>query len=617
MKNMLAGRYRASSGKTGLGKFALKLILMFESLMQLTRSGALFEPYLLVYALGLVATVSLYMHETRISGSTALPRRKQHGCNLAAAFFTMLVSAANYPLWLEFTLGPGTPAVMKAAYGIVMFAAISGGCYFVFQSICRYIWLFPEKLTWEQRVSTEKRIWEPGKLFALSFSFIALVYLFVLFLIKYPGLVEADTIHQFYECLSGEFSNKNPLFSTLAIKPFVTVGMALFDDIKVCAAMYFTAQSLFVAFSFACVVKVLAEMKAPAWLLLCTVFFYACMPYHIMFSIGHSKDVLFSVSITLFCLVLYRLLKNPSPAGKDYVYLFLTSVGFCMMRSNGILAFAFFVPVYFLCFKKQKRRILLVMLATMLMCIVVKRPLFDALQIPQSDLFESLSLPTQQIARVVIDHNDLTPSEYAVLDRIMEVARIPEAYNPGLSDPLKALIRKTTQGIPLDAQQRTEFLKLWFRLGIRHPVTYGKAFVDITSGYWNGGYAAAPWCNFIYENDIGLYLTNPVPLLNMLFDRYIGAFGDFSVLRIMVCTGLFVWAYMFFALICMIRKDKLGAILCVPVLCVVQTLILGVPVACDLRYIYCAFCGLPFALALATRPQREAALPAGPRIAEG
>lgn len=584
-------------------KFLLKIILIVESLMQLTRSDALFAPYLLVYVLGLLAAVSLYKSELRHSGSTALPGRERHLCNIAAVFFTVLISASNYPLWLELSLGESTPALMRAAYGFVMFAFISGGCFFVFRAIFCYISLHPDAITWKEAACPKTKIWKPRNLFLFSFFSIAFVYLFVLFLIKYPGLIEADTVEQFRECLSGEYSNRNPLFSTLVIKPFVAVGMALFHDINMCAAMYFAAQSIFVAFTFACVVKTLAELKAPRWLLICTVLFYALMPYHIMFSIGHSKDVLFSVSITLFCLVLYRLLKNPNAPKRDYVFLFAASVGFCMMRNNGILAFAFFIPVYFFSCRKINKRILPVLLLSVLLCICVKRPMLDALEIPQSDLFESLSLPTQQIARTVIDHNDLTQEEFAVLNPIMEVSKLSQTYDPGLSDPIKELIQATTQGDPISSQQKLDFAKLWFQLGLRHPISYAKAFVDLTCGYWNSGYEAVPWCNFLVENELGLHLTNPVPILNMLFDRYIGVFDDFMTLQLMICTGLFVWAYLFSGLICLIRKDKVGAILCVPVLCVVQTLILGVPVACDLRYIYCAFCGLPFALALSTRPR--------------
>lgn len=180
---------------------------------------------------------------------------------------------------------------------------------------------------------------------------------------------------------------------------------------------------------------------------------------------------------------------------------------------------------------------------------------------------------------------------------------LSQTYVPSLSDPIKALIRTTTQGNPISLQQKLDFAKLWFQLGLRHPLTYAKAFVDLTCGYWNSGYEGDIWCNFIYANNLGLHLTNPMPILNMLFDRYVGAFDDFMTLQLMTCSGLFVWAYLFSGLICLIRKDKVGAILCVPVLCVVQTLILGVPVSGDLRYVYCAFCGLPFVLALSTRPR--------------
>ena len=588
--------------KTAACKFILQIIFMFESLMQLTHSEAFFAPYLLVYALGFLAAVSLYKSELRLSGSTALSGRERHLCNIGAVFFTVLISGANYPLWLEYSLGASTPAVLRAAYGVVMLAFISGGCFFVFRSIFCFIALHPDAITWREADDSKAKIRNPRKLFYLSFFFIAGVYLLVLFLVKYPGLIEADTVEQFRECLTGEYSNRNPLLSTLAIRPFVAVGMALFHDINACAAMYFTAQAIFVAFAFACVVKTLAELKAPRWLLIGSILFYALMPYHIMFSIGHSKDVLFSVSITLFCLVLFRLLKNPNAPIRDYVFLFAASVGFCMMRNNGILAFAFFLPVYFFVCKKENKRIVLVLLLSALVCIVVKRPMLNALEIPQSDLFESLSLPTQQIARTVIDHNDLTQEEFEILNPIMEVSKLSGTYNPGLSDPIKRLIRQTTQGNPLSTPQKLAFGKLWFTLGLRHPVTYLKAFVDITCGYWNSGYPSAPWCNFLVENDLGLHLTKPVPILNMLFDRYAGAFDDFFILQLMICTGLFVWVYLLAGWICLLRKDKLGGILCVPVLCVVQTLILGVPVACDLRYIYCAFCGLPFVLALSTRP---------------
>ncbi len=459
-----------------------------------------------------------------------------------------------------------------------------------------------DTITWEESDDIKRGFRNPKKLFYAAFSVIAFVYLFVLFFVKYPGLIEADTITQFYECRTGEYTNMNPLYSTLVIKPFVTVGMALFHNMNACAAMYFTAQAIFVAFSFSCVVKMLAEMKAPVWLMVCAILFYALMPYHIMFSIGHSKDVLFSVFVMLFCVVLFRILKEPNPSLKWYIYLFICSVGFCVMRNNGILAFLFFIPVYSLSFGAKDKKILLILISSIVLSFCLTRPLLRVLGISQSDWVESCSLPTQQVARAVIEHNDLSADEIEVLNTVMDVAKIPQSYNAGLSDPLKSMIRETMRENP-ESTSAADFLKLWVRLGLRHPISYAKAFIDLTCGYWNSGYDAAPWCNFIYNNSLGLHLTYPVPILNMLFDRYIGLFDDIMTLQLMVCTGFFVWMYLISLTICLIRKDKTGSILCAPVLCVVLTLLLGVPVACDLRYIYCAFCTLPFVLAVSTRKQ--------------
>ena len=255
--------------KTTACKLVLKIILMFESLMQLNNSAALFAPYLLFYAVGLLAVVSLHEKERRFQGSTSLSKRERHLCNGGAILFAFLIVAANYPLWLELPLGDNTPAILRSAYGLMMLFVISSGCFFVFHSIFCFVSVFSTKITWQKATYHTKGICKPRNLFFLSFFVIAFVYLFVLFLIKYPGLVETDTINQFRECISGEYTNNNPLFSTLVIKPFVVAGMALFHDINACAALYFTAQAIFVAFAFACIIKTLAEMKVPAWFLLC------------------------------------------------------------------------------------------------------------------------------------------------------------------------------------------------------------------------------------------------------------------------------------------------------------------------------------------------------------
>lgn len=589
------------SGANQTFSFAAGLIVIVESLMQLSKSQSLFAPYLIAYLFGIVSYIYIYTNPAELFGK--LPKWVHSACNAAAVFFATVITAANYSVWLECPLGANTPSFMRIGYGGVMLAFVAGGCFLVFRAIFYFTALHLHRLTWQPASYPECRVFNPRSLFFISFFAISFVYLLVLYLIKFPGLVEADTIQQFYECRTGEFTNYNPLYSTLLIKPFVSVGMWVFGNMNACVAMYFTAQAVFVAFSFACVVKAMSEMRAPLWLLISTVLFYALTPYHIMFSIGHSKDVMFSVSVMLFCVVLFDLMKRPDAPLYRYSFLFVTSLGFCLMRNNGILAFLFFIPVYCIVSGMKNKRIIWILISAILLSFCLTRPILRALDIPQSDWVESCSLPTQQVARAVIDHNDLKPDEFEILNPFMKVSEISGSYDPGLSDPIKALMRRSMQENPENVPSVAAFLKLWIQLGLRHPITYLKAFVDISCGYWNGGYDAAPWCNFIFENNIGIHPTYPVPVLNMIFDRYIGLFDDFYVLQLTLCTGFFVWMYFFFGIFCYIRRDRLGMILCIPVLCVVQTLLMGTPVACDLRYIYSAFCALPFVLAVSTRHQ--------------
>ena len=63
-------------------------------------------------------------------------------------------------------------------------------------------------------------------------------------------------------------------------------------------------------------------------------------------------------------------------------------------------------------------------------------------EIPQADFVESLSIPVQQIARVIANGESLTEHEAAYVDQLMDVEQIAAAYQPDCSDNIKNLIRQ-------------------------------------------------------------------------------------------------------------------------------------------------------------------------------
>lgn len=61
----------------------------------------------------------------------------------------------------------------------------------------------------------------------------------------------------------------------------------------------------------------------------------------------------------------------------------------------------------------------------------------DALNVKQPDTIEALSIPAQQIARVVVEEKELTDEQRVLLNNIVDVEKIPEVYSTIFQDPLK------------------------------------------------------------------------------------------------------------------------------------------------------------------------------------
>ena len=80
-------------------------------------------------------------------------------------------------------------------------------------------------------------------------------------------------------------------------------------------------------------------------------------------------------------------------------------------------------------------------------------------------------------------------------------------------------------------------------------------------------------------------------------------FSDIQLLRLFLCIGLFVWIDIVILMIALLKKDKLGAFVAMPILVIVASLLVATPVFSEFRYIYAAFCSLPMVAVIALRPE--------------
>lgn len=465
------------------------------------------------------------------------------------------------------------------------------GSYFLFHQIALAVRTYVRGLQDIPSFSYDRK-W----IFWGSFGCLAALYFLVFWCALYPGTMTYDSIEQIRQVLVGNYVSHNFFWHTQFMRLTIGLGLKLFGDLNAAAAVYSCCSLLIMSAIFAGVIYTVYEYTGRPALAVVSFLFYLLMPYHIVYSVTLWKDVFFGGVVTLFALGAFRTLKGLGKHPKaNLVLTVLSAIGMCMLRSNGLLAMVACVVVFALFFFKTRKKLLLVMAGTLVAGYILAQPVPTLMGVVPADFVESLSIPIQQVARVVADGCPLTEEEQAMLDAVVDTEQIPEAYLLWLSDPMKMLVRA---GHNTDALKTWPYLKLYIRLGLKYPGEYIRAWVDQTKGFWNGGYRYYRWYTEVLENDYGLALTVHVPQVRTLLDSYGDAFLNNPMLVLFCCIGFFTWLLLYCTYAACVRRDRAAIFTTVPFHMVILTLLVATPVASEFRYIYAVFCAMPLLLVI-------------------
>lgn len=422
--------------------------------------------------------------------------------------------------------------------------------------------------------------------------------IFILIVCKYPGNLSPDSITQIEQILLGRYSNHHPFYYTMLIKLFIEIGLNIFGGINDAIAFFHVMQIIFMAGCFSLVSLTLYEMNISAYIIAITHGFYLFMPFHIMYSFTMWKDVMFGGFILLFLISLYRVLKN---IGSHYIFNWIlvgiSGVGICLFRSNGFFAFVMLFIVFTRLFWKRKRMIYL-LTGVIIISFFMKHTVLASLDVTQPDIVETLSIPLQQMSRVIVEHNDFNDAQRKLLCDVVNIESIPKVYQSYISDPVKNLIRN--EGSEQCIQDhKLAYLKLYIEVGLKHPTSYLKAWIDETKGFWNAGYSYWRWSNGVYDNNYGINRIIYSHFINKCVDDYLWIFSENSFFQLFLCIGVYVWIVLFFCFICIVRRDKAGMFMTIPVLAIILSLLISTPVYAEFRYAYATFCSVPFLIVTA------------------
>ena len=238
----------------------------------------------------------------RLVLSLSAKRRRTASC-LLALFFTFLCLASE----TDVLVGSLTSPLFQAA-SLLMSAL---GLFFLFYRGLRLLFFYLGKRA--LRIGSLKNPRTQDQKLPLQMKVLLPVILLCCwlpwFLYNFPGVMTPDSISQYSQAmgLTG-YSDHHPFAHTLLIKLFLSLGMALFNNVYAAIACYTIFQMVLMALLLCYCLCILYRYGAGRKLCLLFLIFYACVPYNGSFAVTMWKDVLFSGFLLLFALCIYRLL---------------------------------------------------------------------------------------------------------------------------------------------------------------------------------------------------------------------------------------------------------------------------------------------------------------------
>jgi len=296
------------------------------------------------------------------------------------------------------------------------------------------------------------------------------------YVIAFPCAMNSDSTAQLMEWLGiYRFSTHHPPFGSMLIGLFYEAGLMLGDG-GVGLALYVAVQMTLSAAVLGYMQDVMRRLGAPLWLRLLALFAACFCPVYCDNITTIIKDVPYAYGMALMMCELARCIfcreeKKVTAAG--LLRLFAGGMFVMLMRNNG--KYALIPLVICLAAWAVKRPALRMTVCTLAVSIVLSQGIgmwmTSAFDIVAGSPAEALSLPFQQTARFFRDHEEEIPQEELdAIEAVIGVSGLGRAYDPVISDPVKARFRREAT-----AEDMQRYFSVWLKQFFRDPACYVKA----------------------------------------------------------------------------------------------------------------------------------------------
>ncbi|WP_317934151.1 DUF6020 family protein [Sporosarcina aquimarina] len=414
----------------------------------------------------------------------------------------------------------------------------------------------------------------------LLYALPSLIVSFMFLIAFYPGAMTPDSLAQYDQALSHQYTDWHPVVHTMLIGVLLKIWespaiIALFQIVLISAATGFAGWSL-------------EKARIPQPFIWIALVLFAISPVHAISSITLWKDVAYSAALFLFTLLMFRIVRTSGRVLDKWPFLALYALtGFMVMffRHNGFPVFLIVTLFILVMYRAHWMRLLPVAAAMILAYQVVIHPVYTKLEVHPSDPQEMLSLPTQQLAAIVTEDGDMTKEQYEYVNRLFPIEKWHEKYNPYSVDSIKFSWGDYDRFVIYD--DWGQYGKMYLKLVKQNPGIATSALFKQTSLVWqmnqpNDGYTSKYTTNIYLNNELGLVNKTLNQSLKMRTYEYLK--GSDEAILFLWRPAFYTALALLFTYIAYLRNGWRAWLLLLPVALNTGAVFVGIP-AQDFRYL--------------------------------
>lgn len=416
------------------------------------------------------------------------------------------------------------------------------------------------------------------------YAIFPLLIFFLYFIAFYPAVMTSDSLDQWSQTITHNFNDWHPVAHTW----FIMLTTSLWKSPAAFVIIQIFIFSLVIGYMCYSFEKSGVNKLAIYF----TLAFMALIPVNGIYSITIWKDILYSVLLCLFTIILFNIINS----GGEWLYkkinvmLFLTSsLGMSLFRHNGILVFSITIIIFLIIFRKRFFRLYIFSGMVIFIYIIITSPIYNHYNIPASDPNEALAIPTQQIASVIALDGGISAEQSAFFNSILPTDLWKANYNPYSVDPLKFNEEFNREFLN---ENKKMFFNNWLSLVINNPKIAIESYLKQTSVIWQINQfddgVVTLYATSIYPKETGEQMGISSNIISKGITSNITRLLDQTSIK----PNLVIWRPAIYTLLIILlaftlilRGQWRKALIVLPILLNTAMLLVAIP-AQDFRYLY-------------------------------